>query len=493
MNAVLCLTTFCEKHGPRVVFCTQSVESDELSALHLAIQDAALAQACASCASIPPDAFLVSYDEAAQVYYASTASPQQADYKWLQEIALRSLTHEQCPGMDGPIVFGDPVMGYALAHMFKISDAKARGGCRLYSLVLVVPDEVHLVACWDVVTQHFAAIVCGLKAKSKLVYNLEGASRQLGPRFARQRMAVVQRSLAELVGGMDSLFPFLHAQHAWIIQSFGRRLFQRRIEGALPVAPAPASPSLSQASLSSTSSSDTERSASISLELADLAALVDVEGLACVFFHLIIGNQVVVRGGSPWLVSAVLDLLATLLPPACVSSLSSDTYADTWRCNLLGIPSRVRIPKHVDASAFVLVDMLAPGRTGGGGARSRSGAPPANTAELRTLLAGQRVCIVGSYRETTLGAKLFFAATTLDRALVADYVHALKIEWHNKAKAFFKFAKLHTLNDDAKVKAFLTALHLSDSDLLVLRFWTAGLARPLRAAAASSTAATASS
>ena len=554
MNAVLCVATFCEKHGPRIVLTTQAVERDDLSSLHMALvaakEETTLSRTssspssttnnttCASCASIEADAFLVSYDEETAAHYVSTASPQQSEYKALHEIALRSLTHEQCPGMEGPILFGaEDADGYAVAHMFKVLDRKARGGCRVYSLILVVPDEAHLVATWPFVTRNFETIVAKLKAKSKLVFDLEGADSELRPvrsRFARQRMAVVQRSLTELVG-MEELFPFLHAQLAWVLKGCGRRFFQVRIEGSpastTPTRPqdhssaqggASSSSSLygpvglsSESSLLAASSSTAPTPSSSSAlpspslpsplidggggdvgcqydlgwvtpdpggaddleaeqedndaaghegsvfaveSLSDLGSVLDQGSLACVVYHTVVGNQVVVRGPVRELVEGVLDVLASLLPSVSVTREYAEEYLDSWRCNFLGLAQTARIPAYVDANTFVLVDI--------------------STAVLHPLHPSDiRVQVVGSYKETTLGRALVFAAIELERALVAQYVHAAKVEWHNKAKGFYKYAKMYGLHDESSVRSFLRAFNLSDEDVLVLRFWGSGMGR----------------
>ena len=50
-----------------------------------------------------------------------------------------------------------------------------------------------------------------------------------------------------------------------------------------------------------------------------------------------------------------------------------------------------------------------------------------------------------------------------------------------KTKLFFKLTRSTDGEGDEKLRKFLRLMNLRESDLAVLRFWTAGLSRPYRA------------
>lgn len=60
-----------------------------------------------------------------------------------------------CPGREGPIFFGDSDTRYVLSYTFHLQDAKARGGRRLYSIIVVSSYHSSLYSIADTITVVF--------------------------------------------------------------------------------------------------------------------------------------------------------------------------------------------------------------------------------------------------------------------------------------------------------------------------------------------------
>ena len=58
----------------------------------------------------------------------------------VDENMLIHLLSQVCPGREGPIFFGDSDTRYVLSYTFHLKDTKARGGRRLYSIIVVSTD-----------------------------------------------------------------------------------------------------------------------------------------------------------------------------------------------------------------------------------------------------------------------------------------------------------------------------------------------------------------
>ena len=191
---------------------------------------------CPSCASIGPDASFVTLDEYTDTHYVSRASPERNIFTMAQEKCLLSLTHELCPGMEGPILFGSHGRGFALSHHFKLADAKARGQQRTYALIVLVDDRSFLVSSWNFLTKHLKGLVVDLQLRASRARTQEAGSaaaavsgrsfsfRSSNSYLMHRRHGNVpssQRSLATLLG-LPDLFATLHGRMAWILRGAQR-------------------------------------------------------------------------------------------------------------------------------------------------------------------------------------------------------------------------------------------------------------------------------
>lgn len=157
MNAILVLCNFCEAHGPKPIFCTQTLRDTKLTDLYLKeerllkrrleqsptkrdvqtvserrqkIEESpgissqnANCDACKAFAVQEHSGFY-SEDEASDTIYLSSRLPIQAEIECLvNEAAIRSLSCDTNPLKNGGFVFfANTVGGYVLSHTFHLND-----------------------------------------------------------------------------------------------------------------------------------------------------------------------------------------------------------------------------------------------------------------------------------------------------------------------------------------------------------------------------------
>lgn len=91
MNAVIGLCNFCETHGPRPIFCTQTIRDSRIDELNFD----AVNEKCPGCDSIGNETGMLSEDNATNCRFLSTQSPVIADViPLIKQAAVRSLSCE---------------------------------------------------------------------------------------------------------------------------------------------------------------------------------------------------------------------------------------------------------------------------------------------------------------------------------------------------------------------------------------------------------------
>ncbi|KAI5806321.1 vesicle coat protein [Geopyxis carbonaria] len=216
------------------------------------------------------------------ITYISSRSPTvPSRYATVRQACIRTLSCELVPAQTGPMLFGDPLAGYTIAFVFRIADAKARGGRRTYALLCMSPNQKALIHCWSSVTfvfqslvheiQHAAADKAAKDAQSSPSFgNSISSVTSRGPEgFLRRRApgdGGSQKCLAELVGRED-FFVELHAKFVCLLSKI-TKVYGHSPPGNHELAPAPAIPlsmnfSLDSrsrtGSVSSTTGSDEQR------------------------------------------------------------------------------------------------------------------------------------------------------------------------------------------------------------------------------------------
>nr|XP_029497655.1 folliculin-like [Oncorhynchus nerka] len=478
MNALVALCHFCELHGPRTLFCTE--------ALHPPSPTPSQAGA-----PIPGDRESDREGEGLTMR-ANSSATQRGD---MCEVSGRCV----CPGREGPIFFGDEQHGFVFSHTFFIKSGGGVPPGRGFQLVfdseqcVVSSEAVRRTACSlcclppqrsgtqpASLPPHPAQPKLGpatlllqwlLKAcGSRLTELLEGApteghtlllERQAGQvliertdTFAalvlieRQTEQEEEMSCWEGAEGGGSR-PQCHQSESELYRDF---LFD---EGKAEGYPGPKFRSLRH--------------------LRQVLGTTDFRQLA---WHVLMGNQVILRGADPGLIHSAFTMLKALLPVGCVRSVTySAQYEEAYRCNFLGLSPDVPIPTHVSSSEFsVLVDVVS---------LERGSLYSAACGEDILSLYQFNISSTNSQptdKGPTLLNKIEVALSNenLSVDVVSHCLLCLKEEWMNKVKVLFKFSKVdgRGREDTQKVLALLGATGPGEEDnVRLLKFWMTGLSK----------------
>ena len=187
-----------------------------------------------------------------QLYGISGKYPADSLYSIVRRIAVRALSCEVCPGLEGPLIFSEAEgKYYALSFMFKLKDSQARGQQRCYSLILLLEDSTRLLSAFNIITTQFQKIVENLKQKAISKFENEKDSnsqqrtstqpdRRFSIRSNRGMMARSKTTLRSLEDLLDekNIFMDLHLRFTHVLtlvntfiasKSFGRVSFDVRI------------------------------------------------------------------------------------------------------------------------------------------------------------------------------------------------------------------------------------------------------------------------
>nr|XP_045609161.1 folliculin-like [Procambarus clarkii] len=390
MNAIVSLCHFCELHGPSVVFCTQAfrdhldldvltdggaleilngmslqdkeqVKGEEtnlwkygriLKETFAQMKNTSSNDTCVACRSFShSQPGFISNDDSARVSYVSSQCPLQSElYLLVREACIRSLSCEVCPGREGPIYFGDEFRGHVLSHTFFLRDVQARGFQRWYSILILMKDKMLLLNSWPFIVRHLRQTIIHLQENASKVYESEETKvshRALRSTACmvdsfRKRVAGQPRSLSELVGEQD-VWQHLHSSFTWLLKAGGLRLQERLVEGP------PVNIYVSDGS-----------SVSGGLSVRQLYTILGGSLFHRMMHHLLIGRQVILRGSSTSVISAMIQSLQPLLPKHCYKAIKfSPHYVDSASCNILGLHALVKVPPAIVANGnLCLIDII---------------------------------------------------------------------------------------------------------------------------------------
>lgn len=238
MNAIIALCNFCETHGPRAIFCTQTIRDSKIDDLLFNFD--ATNEKCPGCDSIGSNVGMLSEDNASRANFLSTQSPVILDaVSLVKQAAVRSLSCEiNNTNCDGNIVFfGDASRGHVLSHTFHIHDSQARGFFRLFSIIILMKDRMFLLNMQPFLAKNFLKISTELQSFSSAVYSAEQAQRsERAQRLTSgQTSSQPPRSLVELTDA-PCVFAILHSHFIWILSN-GARYFTENVTIGTPTAP----------------------------------------------------------------------------------------------------------------------------------------------------------------------------------------------------------------------------------------------------------------
>ncbi|GFY77307.1 folliculin [Trichonephila inaurata madagascariensis] len=273
MNAVIGICSFCELHGPSVLFCTQAFHDTEeaqwtdVNAVgnqklgvslkswygpSLFSQRSGVSECsspplksdnCEGCTSMTnKKRGFISNDHEARVSYVSSQYPLHPDvFIAVRQACVRSLSCEVCPGREGPIFFGDDHRGHVLSHTFFLKDSQARGFQSWYSIIIVMRDKIFLLNSWQFLVKFLQKIIHELQEKANKVYaaeqseqnlravRLNSVTRMTLDTFRRRRGNIKARSLIDLTND-KGVFPYLHLWFTWILRAGAMRISERLVE-----------------------------------------------------------------------------------------------------------------------------------------------------------------------------------------------------------------------------------------------------------------------
>lgn len=463
---------------------------------------------CEGCTSVHLG--LVSHDEDAGVSYVSSQRPTHRDvFAMIRQACIRSLSCEVCPGREGPIFFGDEQQGHAISYTFYIKDNQARGFQRLYSILIVMMDKIYLLNSWPFLVTHIETVVKHLKTKANTVFEDEKVkfpqrqhrlTSSVNPKyFIQQRGGNVNkpaRSLVELTDDKN-VFKILHTSFVWILKACGNRLSETLLEGP------PTEDSiidmekqeeteegfvklfskklgcdddieegqevLSCATAENKSTEEVpEDDGSPQIQnIRHLVKLLGPEKFHILSHHVVIGNQVILRGTGKTLIRTFLDALTCLLPKGCYHAKPySDVYVESYKCNFLGLSPCVSIPPHVSKNEpFLLIDIYEPD----GGHSANSDALQDYRFKFSSEVKLNKAPCVLSKME------YYLKNEDLCMEVVELCLVCLKEEWMNKVKVLFKFRKAGGGRSDEDTKNLLKIVGATDDDKLLLSYWMRGL------------------
>lgn len=535
MNAVIALCHFCELHGPRILFSTQAYHNDsgELGANTAGqfrhrtgtvgstssvgsersggASGNQRTELCEACRSIQHGhSGFISHDHDAGISYSSSQYPSQPQiFTMVRQACIRSLSCEVCPGREGPIFFGDEHYGYTLSYTFFVKDSQARGFQRWYSIIVVMMDRMFLLNSWPFLTSNIRSIIDKIQAQAISIYEKEQTAKSQRAERINRQLHVPQtfylrrgggtqafRSLVELTGDKQ-LFRYLHMLFSWILMAGGSRLTEKFLEG----------PPNEEAFLDfareeeteegfikvTTRQPDTEKTptddASSSLEaemnysddggltfrsLSHFRNVIGSINFHDLAYHVVTGNQVIVRSQSKSTLKSVFDVLKTLLPATIGTTIVfSETYQESWKCNFLGLSLDTGIPEYVIASElYIALDIIPKERNPTDYTKVLvDSSDPFHGYGIAIKSSATVPDIVPTFQSRV---EHMMDNSSLDENVITTFLTAIKQEWMNKVKMLFKFTRAgnHTEEETNKL---LKILHAEKRDEPLLKYWKMGL------------------
>ncbi|XP_045135307.1 folliculin-like isoform X2 [Portunus trituberculatus] len=364
MNAIVSICHFCELHGPSVVFCTQAfrdllgfnvIADIETSPLENTqnvenehqtkdgkydlwkygrIHQDVVAQArnetpnetCVACRSFPHSKpGYISNDDSARVSYISSQYPLQTElYILVRQACIRSLSCE-------------------VQHYGAYEGQNAL--VKLVAIYCKAPQADHHQSsrqCFQGYSQIYET------EESKVSHRALRSAAVMMDKSRKQRVAGQPRSLCEMVGE-EGVWQHLHSSFTWLLKASGLRLQERLVEGP---------------PISSFMANCSDECGGLNIQQA-----YNILG-STIFHHLVhhllIGRQVILRGNSDVIISALIKSIQPLLPKHCYRAIHfSQHYVDCASCNVLGLHSLVSIPQNVMVMKnLFVIDLIPKGDTG---------------------------------------------------------------------------------------------------------------------------------
>lgn len=386
MNAAIALCTFCEMHGPKVIFTTQTYRNydtqnieklkfygpkEVLRQSHNSLED--IQDECEGCQSIGNIKYLSNEHETRTSFLSAQQSLMQDIGNLLKHACIRSLSCEVHPGKEGVCYFGDEYRGHVLSHTFTLKDAQARGFRRWCSFIVFMRDKQFLLNMWPFLIDNLKEVIKELQDFAEKRYNVEEAecpqramrltTANSGAGCHSSIKSKQSRTLTDITNEKH-VFIRIHMWLVWILSAGARHFieifpmslldnelnynFEHQIdtEGNFTLVNAKLPINLN---FNSDDSEFLPEFAEIAEKstvviLRDLKQILGKDQFRQLLYSCLTGVQVLVRGPKIQRLESLYGL-SSLIPRACrrVKTQTME-YMDPDMCNFIGVDTSVAIP-----------------------------------------------------------------------------------------------------------------------------------------------------
>ncbi|XP_043269884.1 folliculin [Venturia canescens] len=262
MNAVIAMCTFCEMHGPRVIFTTQTYrtfdetcvkkmrfygpkeimrrggsdnagESSDDPLLHRTNEN--YDKNCDGCESLGNVKYLSNEHESRTSFLSARQALTEDMVNLLKHACIRSLSCEVHLGKEGVCYFGDEHRGHVLSHAFTLKDAQARGIRRSCSFIVFMRDKQFLLNMWPFLVDNLRQVIRELQEYAEIKYRADEAENpqrsarlataNAGPAANRDASRGSPRGLCEITNEKH-VFVRIHMWLVWILSAGGRHFVE---------------------------------------------------------------------------------------------------------------------------------------------------------------------------------------------------------------------------------------------------------------------------
>lgn len=317
--------------------------------------------------------------------FISQSQPSDSEvFSLVRKACLRTL---HCEVFEDPIYFDDDKNGSVIGYEFHVKDSEGRGFQRSYSLIIIMKDRIYLQHLWSFLQHHLTIVAQNIKAAAQKLFDKEvkensinlssppliTTNRSRDP-VSRKKSNKSNRGLIELTN--DSfIFAKLHMWFTWILRASACQISEEFLYGPLIE---DLQIKLEEFKLSNydilsnkdcdnsllmVSPSDHDDSDDIYLlEINDYQTLIRKIGydyFHALAYHVIVGNQIMIRCKYSVLVSSILKLLEQFIPYGCRKPVYySNEYVNSYKCNILGLSHKFD-PSLIDnhnSDEYILLD-----------------------------------------------------------------------------------------------------------------------------------------
>ncbi|XP_063979848.1 folliculin [Diachasmimorpha longicaudata] len=369
MNAVIGMCTFCEVHGPRVVFTTQTYKTydkDDNNTRKLkfygpreVLQEAntrrltstgGQRKECEGCEGLGNVKYL-SNDHENRTSFVSAKEPLTEEVtNLLAHACIRSLSCELHLGKNGVCYFGDDTRGHVLSHAFTLKDAQARGIRRSCSFIIFMKDKQFLLNMWPFFVDNLRQVIKELQDFAEKQYATdENANPQRAARLSsasgglhanRETARGMPRGLPEITNE-EHIFVRIHMWLVWILSAGARHFVE---SSATLDSPLSGFLIRYQDFTENPEFSEISKKKFATTILREISQQISREHFKQLLFACLTGIQVVVRGPNNQ-ARELLYALSSLVPRSCRRiQVDADEYKGINECNFLGVNTLVAVP-----------------------------------------------------------------------------------------------------------------------------------------------------